>query len=378
MPTKLKNLAVNWVNGMKINRNHFIQQENAFNDNLKDAYSLHLTKYNYGLLPLDVPSVASVNTDLTINNEQFLKVKIFQYRAISQGGARLEILEEHLIPEFKVDLNRELELGNEETNEEAFIILSIDIFNRQNFGEIISSEEPPRFPFTIPGYSIQVVKEKDITESTYQPFSFFIGKILINKGRIEIIDDYIPPCMKANSHIELISFLKETVQFFDKIEISLIGIIKKIKDKEQDTTLARSILTLSETLLAYITHNQLRLNWEIPDLPPVFMFEFLAISAHVMKNTIESNKDSDKEEMLNYFTNWSELKQGDFEKLLNYCVNFNYQHYNIRYSSEQFTQYMEIIALLFEKLNSLTYIGKKKETGIFVKEEKSKRSFLAD
>jgi hypothetical protein len=48
------------------------------------------------------------------------------------------------------------------------------------------------------------------------------------------------------------------------------------------------------------------------------------------------------------------------------------------YSIEQFSEFMQIIALLFDKLESLAYIGKKKETNIFVKEQTSKRSFLAD
>ena len=82
--------------------------------------------------------------------------------------------------------------------------------------------------------------------------------------------------------------------------------------------------------------------------------------------------------MLNYFTNWSELKQGDFEKLLVYCINFDYNHNEISNSIDEFSEFIQIIDTLFMKLESLAFIGKKKETNIFVKEQPSKRSFLAD
>ena len=89
--------------------------------------------------------------------------------------------------------------------------------------------------------------------------------------------------------------------------------------------------------------------------------------ARVIRNTIDSNSSANKEELLNYFTNWSELKQGDFEILLVYCINFEFRHFDILISMEQFSEFIQIIALLFDKLESLAYIGKKKETNIFVK-----------
>jgi hypothetical protein len=41
-------------------------------------------------------------------------------------------------------------------------------------------------------------------------------------------------------------------------------------------------------------------------------------------------------------------------------------------------QFAEVISPLFSKLSALEYIGKKKETSIFVKEQTVKKSFLAD
>lgn len=378
MPPKLKYFNVNWENGMNIGKEHFIQQENAFTDRIKDNRALFLNSKNFGLLPLGPESETSVKTVIKIDNQHFLKVKIFCCRAVSQGGIRIEILEEHHLPELEVDLTREIESSAKGDGDNYFVLLSVDPFNRQVFGELNADEEPPRYPFTIPGYKVNVISEKLLANEGVHPHSFFIGKFKIEQGSPEIYDDYLPPCMTVKSHIKLIDFAESVEKFFSKLELDLLSIIRKIKEKNQDTSLAKSVLSLSEHLLRYVTHNHLRLRWEIPDLPPIHLFMFIAGSARVIRNTIDSNAASNKEELLNYFTNWSELKQGDFEKLLVYCINFDYKHYDILFSIEQFTEFIQIISLLFDKLESLAYIGKKKETNIFVKEQKTKRSFLAD
>ena len=41
-------------------------------------------------------------------------------------------------------------------------------------------------------------------------------------------------------------------------------------------------------------------------------------------------------------------------------------------------KFTDVIATLFNKLSILEYIGKKKDTNIFVKEQTGKKSFLAD
>ncbi len=378
MPPKIKYFNVNWENGMNISKNHFIQQENAFTDRLRDTSAVFLNNLNFGLVPVGAESDLTVKTVFKIDNQNFLKTKIFCCRAITQGGARIEINEEQQLPELKTDLTHEIELSKSEEGADFFILLSVDPFNRQVFGELDAEEDPPRYPFTLPGYKVNVVAEKVLSKEGVHPLSFFIGKMRIEQGTPEIYEDYIPPCMKVKSHQKLTEFSDLVEKFFSQVELNLLSIIRKIKDKNQDTSLAKSVLSLSENLLRYVTENHLKLHWELPEKPPVFLFVYIANAARVIRNTIDAEAASNKEELLNYFTNWSELKQGDFEKLLVYCINFEYNHYDILFSIEQFSEFMQIVGLLFEKLESLAYIGKKKETNIFVKEQKTKRSFLAD
>jgi hypothetical protein len=378
MPTKLKFFKVNWENGMNISKDHFIQQENHFTDRLRDNQAVFLTGRNFGLLPLDSSSEPSIKTGIKIDNQNFLRVKVFCCRAITQGGVRIEILEDFQLPELEVDLSKELEFTKHEEGDDYFILLTADPFNPQVFGELNAEEDPPRYPFTRPHFNVHILAEKRLAREGSHPSSFFIGKCKIEQGKPEIYEDYLPPCMTVSSHKRLLEFADSVEKFFSKLELDLLSIIRKIKEKNQDTSLALSVQLLSENFLEYVTNNYLWLHWQTRDLPPIHLFMFIATAARVIRNTIDSLTASDKEELLNYFTNWSELKQGDFEKLLVYCINFEYKHFDILFSVEQFTEFIQIISLLFDKLESLAYIGKKKETNIFVKEQKSKRSFLAD
>ncbi|NLB25083.1 MAG: hypothetical protein GX820_00155 [Bacteroidales bacterium] len=378
MPAKFKYFNVNWENGMNINKEHFIQQENVFIESAKDSRAIFLNSMNYGLLPVDKQSGGSVNSVLKIDNQNFLRVKILYCDAVTEGGIRIKIHEDFQMPEFGINLTGELKQAENADGGDYFVLLSVDPFERQVYGDLNTDEDPPRYPYTIPTYKVSVISEKSVTGDITHPGSLFIGKFKIEQGKLSVCDDYIPPCMTVSSHASLIDFNDLTDKFFSQLEISLLSIIKKIKEKNQDTSLAKSVFALSESLLGFISANHLRLRWEIPQREPICLFTYIANAARVIRNAIDSNTSEGKEEMLNYFTNWSELKQGDFEKLLVYCISFKYKHYDILFSIEQFTGFIQIIALLFDKLESLAYIGKKKDTSIFVKEQTTKRSFLAD
>ncbi len=375
--TKIKYFHVNWQNGMNISKEHFIQMENAFTAEIADARGVLLNNINYGLFPVGIGSQGSVKTVIKIDNQKFLRVRIFSCQAVTRSGARIDILEEHQLPELESDISMLLDQAGSE-GEYFYILLSVNAFNRQPFGELNTFEEPPRHPYTIPGYGISLVSEKDLLAQSVQPDSLIIGKLKIEQGVPEIAGNYLPSCMTVKSHMRLMEFCEMTEKIFSQLELNLLSIIRKINEKNQDTSLAKSVGTLSENLLNYISENHLRLRFEIPNQPPVFLFMYIANAARVIRNTIDSDASANKEELLNYFTNWSELKQGDFEKLLVYCINFEYRHFDTLLSVEQFGEFLQIIARLFEKLEALTYIGKKKETSIFVKEQKTGRSFLAD
>lgn len=363
---------------MKITKDHFIQQENALEDKIKDTSACFLNNFSYGLLTIWGSKGNSFNSVIKISNQRFLNITISQLRALTQGGARIEILESEPPVEFSIDMSNEIEASKKEDNRVFFIMLTIDQFSKEPYGVLDTEEDPPRYPYARPSLKISLMPEKEVAREGILPNSLFIGKIFIRPDRLDLHDEYLPSCMTIKSHSRLIGFHSIVEKFYNQLELNILSIISKIKEKGQDSTLATSVMGLAQSILGFLSVNSLKVKWQLIDQPPVFLFENIAGFARIIRNSIDCNTAAHKEELLNYFTTWSELKQGDFEKLLVYCINFEYNHNEISISIDQFTEFIQILTALFVKLESLTYIGKKKETSIFVKEQPVKRSFLAD
>jgi hypothetical protein len=376
----LKYYHANWVDGMKINKNHFIGIENAGLDRIKDAIACGLNDNNYGLLPYNSNGGNPIKIVMTIDNQKTLRVKIFECRAVTPGGARIEIVENGSDNQgFAVPFpENNFEIAGNGTENIVYVALSVDPFSRVPFGNADPSEEPPRYPFVSAAYRVHIIPEEQLTKKELGPGFLLIGKIRIADQKPELIKEYIPACTTIQSFNTLLQAHAEFDKFFGQLELDLLKILNKINEKEQSNVLARVVSHLSENMLYFLSTGILEFRWKIIDQPPLFMFEYVARLARLIKNTIDSNSGEAKEELLNYFTDWCNLKQGEFEKTLIGTVNFQYDHTDSYSTLLLMIKFTDVIATLFNKLSILEYIGKKKDTNIFVKEQTGKKSFLAE
>ena len=380
MQEPLKYNHVNWIDGMKINKSHFIALEDASKDQIRDAIACSLNVNNYGMLPSISDTSNPLKILVSLDNQKTIRVKVFECRAITPGGGRIEIFENGddyrgfavPIPENTYEL-----AGNEQDNI-YFLSLSVNPFTRIPVGHADPAEDPPRYPSVMPSYKIQITPADQMTKNNLGPYFVQIGKVRIVDQKPELIKEYIPPCTTVRSFETLVRIHAEFDKFFGQLEIDLLKILKKINEKDQSNILARVVAHISENILYFLSTSILDFRWRIIDMPPLAMFEYLARLARLIRNTIELNSGEAKEELLNYFTDWCNLKQGEFEKMLINTINFRYEHTNSYETALQMIQFSEVIATLFSKLSILEYIGKKKDTNIFVKEQTGKKSFLAD
>lgn len=124
--------------------------------------------------------------------------------------------------------------------------------------------------------------------------------------------------------------------------------------------------------------------------PPVYLLDKVVCLGRIMKNYIDSKSGTGKEELLNYFAEWCSVQQGDFELLFSNLVHTDYDHVDMYVLIEKNINFVRTIDEIFAALSRLDYIGRKKETGIFVKERqeteigimdnkpKNRKSFLED
>jgi predicted transcriptional regulator len=386
-------LPVHWVDGMKINKNHFIDEQNARVQAQALSSGSHINHINYGLLPPVAWEHSSIKLFINLDNQQNVTVQLLNCRAVTPGGHIINI-EQAADDDFTAVQEKinglSVSFSELKTKAETYyVVLSINPYKRVPTGNASEDEMPPRIPFTLPQYNLSLMPEEDLAYQKIGLFHLVIGKFFIREQNIQVDLDYIPPCSTSSSHPELIDVFAGMEAFMSKMELYCTQILQKIIQKKQQNELAQIVQRICENILQYTNSHAMIYRWSMLHQPPLHMLSMVASMARVMKNTLDQYLGSGKEELINYFMEWCELKQGELENLITNLTNHKYIHENINDTVQLTASFTKSISTLFHNLSRLDYIGKKKDSNIFVKEEmvksdfpelevKKRRSFLAD
>ena len=386
-------LPVNWVDGMKINKHHFADEQNARMQDQSFATGAHITAINYGLLPPVAAEHSPIKLFINLDNQQQVNVNLLYCRAITPGGYVINIEQEtgNSLVEVSEKLTG-LSVPFSELKGKAntyFIVLAVNPYKRIPTGNAAPDELPPRIPYTMPQYSLSILAKDNLQSKKPGLFQLVIGKFFINEQNIEVDENYIPPCVTSSSHPELIDVFAGMESFITKMELYSTQILQKIIQKKQQNELALMVQRICENMLQYTNSHAMIYRWSMLHEPPLHMLSVIASMARVLKNTLDQYVGAGKDELLNYFMEWCDLNQGELEILITNLTTHKYEHEDINNTVEITAAFTKSISSLFHSLSRLEYIGKKKEANIFVKEEVVKsdfpetiitkrRSFLAD
>ncbi|WP_019668322.1 hypothetical protein [Eudoraea adriatica] len=376
---------VNWIDGMKINKDHFIAMENSILEVIKHSEQTSITPTNFGLLPELSDQEASLDVNISVDGQSTIEVVLHTCRAITLGGYLINISKEttKLMEQSGYILKQQYSIKKKD--KEWYVVLTVNPLKRIAVGNADPEENPPRHPYVFPEYKLDIIPSSETTKQELGLYHLTIAKIIVEDGKPSIDSNFIPPCRSIQSYPDLKFTYNEVGSFLNQMEAFSVYIIQKIHQKKQTNDLANIALYLSEQVVhylnAYITEYRIIDRYE----PPIKMFSKLGGLARVIKSSLDIFVGTGKEDFLNYLTNWCDLNQGALEGVLIETIEMEYVHTDINASLEKISSFTKLMLTLFKKLNELEYIGKKSETGIFVKEEvvdntevKSRRSFLLD
>ena len=135
MSTK-NNLPTNWSDGMKINRQSFINSETALFNSIHSGIATQLTDYNYGLLQPDENQKNSLEVEVIKSQADNYIIKLTICKAITAGGIRIDV---------NPDVSSELTLNDRvdyvalknNPNPLFFLLISVDYSERIPFGQAV-------------------------------------------------------------------------------------------------------------------------------------------------------------------------------------------------------------------------------------------------
>lgn len=382
---EINKYRVNWIDGMKINKNHFIDLENSFIHALKTVEEVNLTPVNYGLLPDYSEKGSSIELSISLDGQSSIEVNVIYCKAITMGGYQIDISESTrpLLEQAGCELKKKIQLSG--NADHYSVVLIINPYYRLSVGAADPQEEPPRRPYVLPEYKIEILEYSELNNKELGLHHLTIGKVQLLEGKLTVIDDYIPPSKSIQSHIDLKQAYNGISTFLSNLESYLVQIIQKIHQKKQDNDLAFMVLQMSQKMLDYLNYGLSDFKNKTQFSSPIELIVKISSFARIIKNSLDVFAGAGKEQFLNYISDWGDLNQGGFENIMNDTININYQHTNINPSLDQISMFTRIILTTFKKLNELDYIGKKSDSNIFVKEnvvdktnESSRRSFLLD
>ena len=387
MRDQQKHFPVNWIDGMKINKNHFIEQDNAWADALQGIASQQLSPLRFGVIPASVAGEETFNIKISFDNQNSLRVSVLSCQAITSGGAFISLPAFSTVGQAETGnvLTSTFPFADSKNESTWWIFLFVHPFEKQAAGSPDLAENPPRFPNVLPTYSIQVVSDTNYRQYSGHPYSLVIGKVAVNGNDVRIEDDYIPPCISINAHPDLLSLHGELDKYLADVELYCSQIVQKIFRKDQKNEISELVMFLCDRVMLYLGQAITSMRWNMVYAPPASMFAAISTLSRIMKNTIDLRIGSGKEELMNYLSEWCELRQGELESMLSNLANASFNQNDINKNIEKVVQFVKVTSRLFETLSKLEFIGKRKESGIFVKEEtiqqaenanKAKRRFL--
>ncbi|KZS38937.1 hypothetical protein AWE51_15255 [Aquimarina aggregata] len=362
---------VHWADGMKINKDHFIDLENSMLQQLMMINSNYIHQNNFGLLPDQSNNEQPVNLSVSMDGQETLVVVLNKCFAVTLGGGQIiinEAVNAYLEQSGYIIQNR---FNIDQEHSLWYIVVSVNPYNRVAIGFADPDEEPARKPYVISEYNISLVPESAMNVNEVGYNSITVGKVILENNQLILVDDFIPPCTSIQSHPELRYTFTEIGAFFNAMELYNTHIVQKIYQNKQNNDLAKMALILSNDVLVYlkgiISEYRIKDKYE----PPVGMILKVMNLARIIKGSLDVHINAGKEEFLNYLTEWCGTNQGEFENVLQEVINLEYIHIDISTSIQKASEFTMLMNTLFKKLSELEYIGKKNMADVFVKEDKN-------
>jgi hypothetical protein len=364
MLSPLKHKPVNWIDGMKISSDHFINTDNFIQDIVRDGNSLQLNSNNFGLLPPAYNETTSLDIQIIERASSYVEVRINKCNAITAEGLRIDINQPEQAVTFNHYFSQEAVAENSET---YYILLTVNPFERVSSGMPDPEETPIRHPNVDKLYQVTIFPASQINSRNSQFME--VGKFIRNGSSMQTDINYIPPCTAIVSHPELVKYYEDFSNYLNNLQLLSFRIIDKITSKDSVSTIGKNVKLLCEKLLDYIARIYFSYRNIVYQQPPINLVAYFSEMAHIFFSTVKSIAGAEREELLKYFYEWKDVTPGNFEELLARLIEIVYNHHDIRSSMLTVEEFLKVINALWNKLSSLEYIGQRKENIVVAEQQ---------
>jgi hypothetical protein len=362
----LTHYPVNWVDGMKISRRHFTETDQFVTDHLRDATALLLRPDLYGLLPAlnELGSPAALELLLSVDAQNEVQARLTQCRAVTAGGARIDLTPSSAPLTLRTSLARLLAAFSLSATEglRFSVVLTVNPFERVPTGTPVPEEVPPRHPYTRPAYGLSVVPAAQLSSQASAAFALVVGELVYAEGALRPVAQYIPPSVALASHPALLQALHQLDFQLTELETDAVKVIHKVKLRsDKRSPLAELVRDLAQHTVFALAQQLTTLRLLAPQQPPSYLLDALLRVAKQIKTSLDVLTEAEREELLKYFEQWSETPPAALLGALQAAVTLTYDHHQVHEHLQQQRHLWQMLGLIFRQLSQLEYIGKNRE-----------------
>ena len=376
MKAPIKHHSVNWVDGMKLTQQHLRDIDAHFHDSIRDGVSTGLNSFNYGLLP-EMVGQDGKSLNLTIHNNANSQIEIIleSCNIVTNNGFKIVFLPslygENRQPRLAIQAS---EMGGANTAQ-YYVVINANPYQRVPIGSPDPEEIPLRHPNSYPEITLQLMPLNETNANFLDTYQFIIG-VLKWEGQRFIWDDaYIPPCASMNAHPSLSTFVSNVAKVLGELRDQAVTIIRKnYYGNPQNNSLALNTCSICQEVLNFCSANIFEIKYILKEHPPIFLANKISSLANRINTFLLTIEDRQKEELLQYYHEWENVRPVDFESALGKLMDLEYNHTNISTSLEEISEFLRVMSVLFTKLSQLEYVGQRKDNLVVREEIRQKAS----
>ncbi|OEK09816.1 hypothetical protein A8C32_09910 [Flavivirga aquatica] len=359
---------INWTDGVKINKDHFIESDFHNLDAMQDYAAIHLTTYNYGLLGAHTGHNESIKLSVDVNTEERLVVRLKYCNAITKKGCRVLFNSDMYggdeptatIESKNIDVNSNLDF---------LVVLSINPFKYVPVGEPDPESIPLHHPYALPKIDLHIMSKSQFNTSFLEKHYLMVGKIQWKNGAFVIDESYLPPISKIKYHTTLLAFHEKVSDVLVNLRNHSLVINNKNRHKFQNNKLAKNTFKLCLKVMDYVSDYIFKYTQTGEEKPPIFLVQSISVLGNYISTELAILEEEDREKLLQYYYEWIDIKPSVFEAMIGDVINLDYDHLDINEAIVKLDYFMTILERLWKKMSDLEYIGMRKDN-IVISEDK--------
>ncbi len=372
MSEPIRSGYVNWIDGMKMSRNHFLELQQAIEDRVRDERGRLAYHADHGLLPGRHNAKPSLDYELTFDGRNRFTLKLRQCRAVTQGGDRIEVLSGS--EPDGTGLSRTVEVPDALMLEgtELDLLVKIDSLNMEPYGVPNTQESPPRHPFLRPTCTLEWAPTAELRPEGYGLSVFTVARIRATGGELVHDTDHVPSCVSVSALPRLEDFHAQYYRFLREAEQNLFKIVIRLNMREKRTDLSDAVDVYCRGAIAFLERGLVDFQMHGNQMAPRLMVANAVSFARTLRYSIELLTGKGKDELLNYINTVIAVTPGDYLQTLTRLTDLEYRHTDLKDPLVRILEFCRVNRKLFDEWVRLDYIGQRKNEDIFIHEETSR------